>query len=62
MALNQEKSAIFIAFPAITSLTNSAEIIPNQINREALSPSLNPTVLLGGDTVNLWCWVLLAFG
>lgn len=47
MALNQEKPAIFIAFLAITSLTNSAEIIPNQINRKPCLPLSIPAVLLG---------------
>ena len=59
MALNQEKPA----FLAITSLTDSLKASQTKsTGKPCLSPSLNPTVLPGGDTVNLWCWVLLAFG
>ena len=38
-------------------------VLPTVLHAPSPLPSCSlPTVLPGGDTVNLWCWVLLAFG
>lgn len=53
-----QKNLTFGGFLALANLTPGIDIISYQIHRALPSLLLNPAFLPGGDTVDIWYWVL----